>query len=194
MRKAICSANASRIFLRTLFMLTKRSCSLSLDSLSNRYYNLVDGDTIKQLYVSLVRPHMEYACVVWDPYTHRGVKSLEQVQAFACKLATRQWDAGYEELLELLNIPSLQGRRIHLKLGLLYKIVHNLCYFPDDIFEFRPNPHYDSRNANPLTLKQPFARTNAFYYSFVPHTTSLWNSLSYSQVTAPSLSSFKRLI
>ena len=44
---------------------------------------------------------------------------------------------------------------------------------------------------NPLTLQQPFARTNAFYYSFVPHTVSLWNSLSYSQVTAASLASFK---
>ena len=67
---------------------------------------------------------MEYACVVWDPYTHKNIKSLEQVQAFACKLASRRWDAGYEELLELLNIPSLQERRIHLKLGLLYKIIH----------------------------------------------------------------------
>jgi len=95
-------------------------------------------------------------------------------------------------LPELLNIPSLQERRIHLKLGLLYKIIHSLCYFPDDIFEFRPNHH--SRSTNPLTLKQPFARTNAFYYSFVPHTISLWNSLSSSQVTATSLASFKQLI
>ena len=44
------------------------------------------------------------------------------------------------------------------------------------------------------TLHQPFARTNAFYYSFVPHIVSLWNSLSYSQVAADSLASFKQLI
>ena len=163
-----------------------------LGLLYRRYYNLVDNATIKQLYIALVRPHMEYACVVWDPYTHKNIKALEQVQAFACKLASRRWDAGYEELLELLSIPSLQERRIHLKLGLLYKIIHSLCYFPDNIFEFRPNHH--TRSTNPLTLKQPFARTNAFYYSFVPHTISLWNSLSYSQVTATSLASFKQLI
>jgi len=163
-----------------------------LGLLYRRYYNLVDDAIIKQLYIALVRPHMEYACVVWDPYTHKNIKSLEQVQAFACKLASRRWDAGYEELLELLSIPSLQERRIHLKLGLLYKIIHSLCYFPENIFEFRPNHH--TRSTNPLTLKQPFARTNAFYYSFVPHTISLWNSLSYSQVTATSLASFKQLI
>ena len=33
-------------------------------------------------------PHMEYACVVWDPYTHKSVKALEQVQAFACKMVS----------------------------------------------------------------------------------------------------------
>ena len=92
----------------------------------------------------------------------------------------------------MLNIPSLQERRIHHKLGLLYKIIHGLCYFPDEVFTFRPNLH--SRTMNPLTLQQPFARTNAFNYSFVPHTVSLWNSLSYSQVTAASLASFKQLI
>ena len=41
-----------------------------------RHYNLVDDATIKQLYSALVRLHMEYACVVWDPYTHKNIKSL----------------------------------------------------------------------------------------------------------------------
>ena len=46
-----------------------------------------------------------------------------------------------------------------------------------------------------ITLHQPFSRTNAFYYSFVPHTVSITvNSLSYSQVAADSLASFKQLI
>jgi len=89
-----------------------------LGLLYRRYYNLVDDATIKRLYIALVRPHMKYACVVWDPYTHKNIKSLEQFQAFACKLALRRWDAGYEELFELLNIPSLQERRIHLKVAL----------------------------------------------------------------------------
>ena len=153
-----------------------------LGLLYRHYYNLADDATIKQLYIALVRPHMEYACVVWDLYPKKSVKALEQVQAFTCKMMSHRWDAGCEELLELLNIPSFQERRIHLKLGLLYKIIHGLCYFPDEVFIFGPNLH--STTMNPLTLHQPFARTNAFYYSFVPHTVSLWNSLSYSQVAA----------
>ena len=93
---------------------------------------------------------------------------------------------------EILIIVSVRERKIHLKLGLLYKIIHGLCYFTYEVFTFRPNLY--SRTMNPLALHQPFAHTNAFYYSFVPHTVSLWNSLSYSQVTADSLASLKQLI
>ena len=56
--------------------------------------------------------------------TRKKVLKPLKVQAFACKMVLRRWDAGYEELLELLNIPSLQERRIYLKLGLIYKIIH----------------------------------------------------------------------
>ncbi len=89
-----------------------------------------------------------------------------------------------------LDLPSLEQRRTHLKLCLLYKIVHNLCYtqefFPIGII------FYNSR-MNSLSLYQPFARTNAFYFSYVPHTISLWNSLDSNHVSAQSISEFKRI-
>ncbi len=41
-----------------------------------------------------------------------------------------RWDAGYEELLDLIPPPSLEQRRIARQ---LFKIIHGLCYFPDDV-------------------------------------------------------------
>ena len=38
---------------------------------------------------------------------------------------------------------------------------------------------------------QPFARTNAYYYSFVPSTCSVWNSLPSSVTQCSTLTSFK---
>ena len=47
------------------------------------------------------------------------------------------------------------------------------------------------RAAHNLVLNRPFARTNSYFYSFLPHTISIWNNLEFSLVCAPSLSSFR---
>ena len=46
----------------------------------------------------------------------------------------------YNELLDLFDLPSHEDRRLHLKLGLLFKIVHGLCYYPD-VLPFRVQPY-----------------------------------------------------
>jgi len=51
-----------------------------LGLLYRQYYNHVEGDVLKQLYISLVRPHLEYDCAVWDLYTLKDKRNLEQVQ------------------------------------------------------------------------------------------------------------------
>ena len=140
----------------------------------------------KQLYPSLIRPHLEYACPVWDPHTLKDKELLEDVQKFAFRMATKQWDSGYQDLLDIMNVPSLADRRLQLRLSLLYKIVHGMCYFPSDIL--CPRTNYSHRTNHSLVIDQPNART---LYSFVPHTISAWNSLHQQHVTAPSVSAFK---
>ena len=95
-----------------------------------RFYGSADQNTLKQLYLLLVRPHLEYACQIWDPHLVKDRKMLEKVQKFGCRLAAHQWDASYEELLEKFELQPLEQRRLHLKLGLMFKIIHRLCYFP----------------------------------------------------------------
>ena len=142
-----------------------------------RFYGNVSQDALKQLYLSLVRPHLEYGCQVWNPHLVKDREALENVQKFACRIATAHWDENYETLLQFLNIQPLQERRIHARLGLLYRILYKLSHFPEGTFELRNNI-LSGRNSHQLELQVPFARTNPYFYSFVPHTTSLWNSLS----------------
>ena len=160
-----------------------------LGLLYRRFYNHAEGTTLMQLYLSLIRPHLEYACLVWDPHTMKDKVLLEDVQKFALRMATKQWDSGYQELLDIMNVPSLADRRLQLKLALLYKIVHGMCYFPPDIL--CPRTNYSVRTNHSLVIDQPYARTNAYFYSFVPHTISTWNSLHQLHVTGPSVSAFK---
>ena len=97
-----------------------------LGLLYRRFHSSTDPNTIKHLYLSLVRPHLEYACQVWDPHLVKDKSRLENVQKFGLRIAARQWDAGYDDLLQLFDLPTLEERRTHLKLGLLFKIIHKL--------------------------------------------------------------------
>ena len=130
------------------------------------------------LHLPIVRPHLEYACHVWAPHTSRDINTLESVQTFACKMMSHRWSgATYEDLLTITNLPTLERRRLELKLCHLFKIIHNLVYFPSNVIAHRERPHYHFRSSHDYYLSQPFARTNTYYYSFIPHTISIWNRL-----------------
>ena len=112
----------------------------------------------------------------------------EDVQKFGCKVCTKQWGTGYDQLLQLLDLPTLARRRLYLDLSTMYKIVHGLVYFPSNIFVNRigrtPN------TTRPFLYSCPYAHTNYYQYSFVPRTVSAWNALPL-PVVAAELCSFK---
>ena len=124
----------------------------------------------------------------WDPHLQCDINSLESVQRFALKVCSQQWDAGYNELLDMFRLPSLQNRRLYIKFCYLFKIVHGLCYFPPDVVVQNTNLTHSSR---PLILHQPFSRTNHFYHSFIPSAVRTWNNLPEYIVCAPNYTSFR---
>ena len=58
-------------------------------------------------------------------------------RSLSLKFVSHRWDASYEELTRLVNVPMLGERRLHLKLVQVYKIFHGLCDFPDDILQIQ---------------------------------------------------------
>ena len=82
--------------------------------------NRANGDTLLKLYLTMVRPHLKYAGPVWNPSTHKQVKMIEDVEKFAMKVVTRRWNAGYQELLNMVNIPSIESRRLQSSMCTLY--------------------------------------------------------------------------
>ena len=154
-----------------------------------RYYQYADSTALRQLYTSLARPHLEYAAQVWDPYTAKDTQSLENMQKFALRICSKQWNHSYSRLLNMLNLPTLENRRLYLKLCHLFKVIHGLCYFPPDVITPRSNPSHFSRD---YTLQQPFARTNSFYSSFIPDSIRKWNQLPEDIVCVPTYEKFKK--
>ena len=155
--------------------------------LYRRFSTNVSSERLLEMYKYLVRPHLEYAAPVWDPHLLKDIKSVENVQKYGLKMCLKRWDLGYQELLHLAQIPTLENRRIYLKLCTLFKIIHGLFPFTPDVFTPQPSRH----NYNLPFLYQPFAHTNAFQASFVPSTVSIWNHLPPDALTAPSPHTFK---
>ena len=75
--------------------------------LFRQFYHYAEPSTIKILYVTLIRPNLEYASTIWDPYLIKDCKLIEDVQKFACKVCVKDWHLDYEEMLSRLHIPRL---------------------------------------------------------------------------------------
>ena len=75
--------------------------------LIRRTFTYIDEPTFLMLYKALVRPHLEYANSVWNPY----ITALENVQRRATKLIPGFKDMTYENRLRKLKLPTLAYRR-----------------------------------------------------------------------------------
>ena len=85
------------------------------------FYQHSNSTTLFQLYISYVRPHLEYAATVWDPHQVGLNRSLENIQKFALRMCTKNWNQEYDVLLNSYGIPTLAVRRKQLKLCLYFK-------------------------------------------------------------------------
>lgn len=64
-------------------------------------------------YISLIRPKLEYACIVWDPYTKTNINSLERIQRKAVRFIFNKFSRcdSPTELMKINNLEPLELRR-----------------------------------------------------------------------------------
>ena len=107
--------------------------------LIGRTVGAVNTSTFSLLYISLVRPLLEYAVPLWNPYLVKDIHAIENVQRRASRLALRQkrGDMPYEERCNILTWPLLSTRRTYFSLVECYKIVFGLSHLDfQEVFEF----------------------------------------------------------
>ena len=86
----------------------------------------------EQCYKSLVRPVMEYACCVWDPYTTSNTRKLEMFQRRAARFVKGDYDmtSSVTTMMNELGWETLQERRRYVKAKIFYRIVYVLVCIP----------------------------------------------------------------
>ncbi len=78
------------------------------------------------VYITLVRPILEYAGTVWDPHHQYQIKKLEMVQRRAARFVKRAYtrDVSVTGLLSELQWPTLQERRLTARLTLYHRAIN----------------------------------------------------------------------
>ncbi|XP_072041092.1 uncharacterized protein [Amphiura filiformis] len=142
-------------------------------------------------YTALVRPHVEYASVVWDPYTKTHTNKLEKIQRNAARFLKNNHErtpGTVTKLLSDLDWQSLQHRRQVARLALLYKINNNLVDIPSDRY-LTPATRQGLRHRNNYSFQIPFGRLNI--HKNFNRTIKEWNTLPESITSSPSTETFK---
>ena len=119
----------------------------------------------------LVRPHLEYAAIVWDPYLAKDIESLEKVQRFGLRMALKDWSLGHEQLLQQSSIQKLSDRRSQSRLCHLFKILFELCDFPD------ADSHLITAGIPSNTARLSQSQNIAISELLFPKSINRWNSL-----------------
>ena len=148
---------------------------------------------LERMYISFIRPLIEYSDAVWDNRSTESKKQLDLIHHEAAKIITGGTKlCSIQKLLSELGWETLQERRSKHKLVIFYKIINGLT--PDYLSDLLPpivqdNVTYNLRNAN--NMRSLRARTNLYFNSFFPSTIRAWNELPDETKGASTVSAFK---
>ena len=160
--------------------------------LIKRTFTYLDSDMFVKLYKSVVRPHLEYANVIWHPMLKGHQTMIENVQRRATKMVDSLKNLSYVDRLKQLNLPSIKYRQMRGDLIQTYKIIHNIDNLDKDSF-FRLNPSNNTRNSH-LKLEKEFSKSSTRSNFLSNRIKNLWNGLPERVKAAEDLNTFKNLI
>ncbi|MEW8247643.1 MAG: reverse transcriptase family protein, partial [Candidatus Thiodiazotropha endolucinida] len=154
---------------------------------------LLDRQSLQAIYISFIRPILEYADVVWTNCTKYEEDELEKIQIEAARIVI-----GSTKLVSISNLyeetgwETLSARRKQHRLTLFYKMIYNLT--PPYLSSFVPPlvgdiSRYNLRNSDQFQTLE--CKSQLYYNSFLPAVVREWNSLNESCRSSPSVDCFK---
>ena len=158
-------------------------------------FSYLDTNSMKLLFTSLVRPHLEYAAPIWNPSSIGigKIKQIENIQRRATKIPELK-GLTYTERLFVLNLPSLEKRRLRGDLIEFFKIMKEKVdlkwHNPPRIIKLdRESKRHSQRIERQLT------KVRTTRYDFLPNRiANQWNSLQQSTVDLIETNKFKNAI
>ena len=121
-------------------------------------------------YTTLVRPSIEYASSVLDPYTRNNIHQLESIQLRAARFVYNNFydrEPGVvTSMISRLQWESLEQRRAKARATFMYKIVNNLV----DVHAEHILTPSDNRTRGNAAYRTLYTNADVYRYSFFPRT------------------------
>ncbi|MCG7865740.1 MAG: hypothetical protein JAY74_05120 [Candidatus Thiodiazotropha taylori] len=142
-------------------------------------------------YKTYVKPTLEYANTVWAPHTETDTQKLEMVQRRAVRFVLNDYQrtSSVTTMMGKLGWDTLQQRRDHARLAMMYRIVHQLVDIPAEPYLI---PLAGRTRGHDSRFRQIQTSYTGYQYSFFPRTIILWNQLPQSTVSQSTLEGFQR--
>jgi hypothetical protein len=153
----------------------------------------LDRHSLETIYISFIRPLLEYGDIIFDNCSHTEKEELEKINYEAARIVTGATKlVSIEKLFIEVGWEHLSKRRLKHKLITFYKMLHGLA--PQYLCDLVPNnvgstTSYNLRNND--HIQSVHSRTRLYQYSFLPSVVREWNSLPISTRQITSLSLFK---
>src|SRR5271170_106081 len=141
-------------------------------------------------YVTLVRPHLEYASCTWDPHSDTLIDQIEMVQRCAARFILNKYMRleSVTDMLCELKLVELATRHKHARLSLFFKMDKGLTPMvtPTEL----QLKHVQGRTNNGRSYNHFICHSDPFFSSFFPCTIRDWNSLPSDLVSLSSVDIF----
>jgi len=122
-----------------------------------RTFTSRNTSTWSKLYKTYIRPHIEFAIPVWNPYRQKDIEKLEEVQRRVSKIPTQLSKMQYEDRIKRMGLTSHQIRRQRGELIQQYKIENGM-----DHVNWHTIPQ---RNSNTSRLHRELVKK--YYYASI---------------------------
>ncbi len=156
--------------------ITKKIAKASYFLTKVRHY--VDLASLKMLYNSLIKPHLNYCVTVWGGAPKTILKPIINLQKKIVRIITHSvFDHPSAPLFSKLNLlPLEQLYKLNVS-TLMYKIHHNLVTGEYNVTSITKTHQYNTRSSTNLNYYQKFQKTNRGLQSFTSQGIKLWNKI-----------------
>ncbi len=127
----------------------------------------VPVEDIVRIFVSVIRPKLEYACPVWHTsLTEEDSDLIESIQKRVIRMLFP--NISYDEALESVNLPTLKARRA----DICEKLFEEIQGEDHRLNHLLPKPHDRGGHNTRISVSQKFLlpkwRTKRYKNSFIP--------------------------